>query len=601
MSDSQSGGRRTPGARRSLGARSDFTGFRMSRELPSHLTDWRLPPEWRWGTEGAWGEHRHYQELVDALGRSLSLVSAPDPEHARWLEMEARQLAHRNHPSIATTYHYWSGAGDSGRGPGYLRRWIAGETVGARLGRQGPDAVPSMLPIVHAVGSVLAYLHDGGAPHGALSLDAVWLGPTGRTWVIGWQWVVPSHALPAGLTPDRRWMPTPPEWGSEWRPSFASDQWQLAALAFALLAGELPPSEDVPPLRLVQPETPANVAAVFERALHPDPERRHHSISAMLRALDRAVGARTVLVVDGDARAGGTDTLEGEEARLRWATGDDYEVLAALGSGMFGSVWRVRDLTLGREVALKMLHPHVARDDRVVARFLREARLAAQLQHPAIVPIYDWDSRADVAWYTMELAEGGSLADLIARSGPRSLGELAPQLESLLDGLAAAHSAGVVHRDLKPENILIDRYWHWRIADFGIANATGEDVVGSTGTPAFAAPEQLLGEPHGAAADCFAVAAIVMYALTGELPFGGGDGKAILARQLTGTLDLQDFPPEVASWLRHGLAPRPEDRYADATEMRDSWVIAMEHAMRRDRRLPWWRRLLAGEEGIPAS
>src|SRR5687768_15546302 len=248
-----------------------------------------------------------------------------------------------------------------------------------------------MLPIVHAVGSLLADLHDGCSPHGALLLDLVWLGPTCCSLVIGWQWVVPAGALPAELTPDRHWMPTPPEWGREWRPTFASDQWQLAALAFALLAGELPPSEDVPPLRPVQPDTPAHVAAGFERALNPDPERRHHSLAARLRALDRAVGARTVLVVDVESRVGSTDSLEGEEARLRWATGDDYEVLAALGSGMFGSVWRVRDLTLGREVALKMLHPHVALDDRAVGRFRREARLAAQLAHPAIVPIYDWD------------------------------------------------------------------------------------------------------------------------------------------------------------------------------------------------------------------
>ena len=162
--------------------------------------------------------------------------------------------------------------------------------------------------------------------------------------------------------------------------------------------------------------------------------------------------------------------------RLRWALADDYEVLAALGSGSFGSVWRVRDLSLGREVALKLLHPHVARDERIVGRFRREAQLAAQLAHPAIVPIFDWDSRGDVAWYTMELAEGGSVADLIARSGPRPLTEIAPQVDFILSGLAAAHAVGIIHRDLKPENVLIDRYRRWRLADFGIANVTGEEV-----------------------------------------------------------------------------------------------------------------------------
>src|SRR3712207_4221540 len=104
-----------------------------------------------------------------------------------------------------------------------------------------------------------------------------------------------------------------------------------------------------------------------------------------------------------------------------------------------------------------MLHPGVASDDHAVASFRREARLAAQLAHPAIVPIYDWDGRGDVSWYTMELAEGGSVAELIAGSGPRSFVEIAPQVDLVLDALAAAHSIGVIHRDLKPENILIDR------------------------------------------------------------------------------------------------------------------------------------------------
>ena len=174
----------------------------------------------------------------------------------------------------------------------------------------------------------------------------------------------------------------------------------------------------------------------------------------------------------------------------------------------------MRDLTLGREVALKLLHPHVARDERIVGRFRREAQLAAQLAHPAIVPIFDWDSRGDVAWYTMELAEGGSVADLVARSGPRTLNEIAPQVDFILNGLAAAHAIGIVHRDLKPENVLIDRYGRWRLADFGIANATGEETAGASGTPAFAPPEQLLGEQQDAAADCFSLAAIVAFALT---------------------------------------------------------------------------------------
>jgi serine/threonine-protein kinase len=245
-------------------------------------------------------------------------------------------------------------------------------------------------------------------------------------------------------------------------------------------------------------------------------------------------------------------------------------------------------------VALKMLHPRVARDDAAVGRFRREAQLAAQLAHPAIVPVYDWDRRGDVAWYTMELAEGGSVAELIARSGPQPLAEIAPQVDLVLDGLSAAHGSGIVHRDLKPENILIDRYRRWRMSDFGIAYIPGETPGGPTGTPAFAAPEQLLGEPQGSSVDCFAMAAIVAFVLSGHPPFGDGDARAILARQLAGGLDVDVYHEALAEWLRRGLATAPDARFADAASMQRAWRATVSTVSRAERRAGWWRRLVFG-------
>ncbi|HEX6534478.1 MAG TPA: serine/threonine-protein kinase [Gemmatimonadaceae bacterium] len=575
---------------------------RVTRKLPEHLADWQLPAGWSWGAEGVQGEHRHYQEVVDGLGRSLSLVSAPDPAHAQWLAAEARFLAHRNHPSIPTTYDYWSGDPESRRGPGYVRRWISGETVSAHLRRTGTDDIASAVQLLRATGMALAYLHTAGTPHGAISGESVWRTPTGQLWLLAWEWALPKGDIPQGLAPERSWMPIPPEWkDGAWDPTFASDQWQLAALCFAALTGEYPPAE-LPPVTLVRPDCPRSVSRVIMRALARDPEERFHNVAALLRELDRAVGGRTSVFVSG-AVPGVRTAGDSEEARLRWATGEDYEVLARLGSGTFGSVWRVRDLTLEREVALKMLHPQVASDEGAVRRFRREAQLAAQLAHPAIVPIYDWDSNGGVSWYTMELAEGGSLADLVKRAGPRTVEQIAPQIDQVLDGLAAAHTIGIIHRDLKPENILIDRHRRWRIADFGVAKVSGEDLLsGTTGTPEFAAPEQLLGESQGPGVDCFEVAAITAFLLSGEPPFGSGDGRAILARELSGTVNLAGYPPAIADWLARGLAAQPEDRFADAGEMRDAWRRAVDAALGHDTRMPWWRRWLAHEtEAMPAS
>jgi serine/threonine-protein kinase len=571
------------------GPRSTERQRHVTRTLPPHIAGWQLPPEWRWGSEGISGDYRHYQEIVDGLGRSLALVTAPDPAHHRWLHAEAVRLGHRNHQSIPTTFHYW--AAQRERGPGYLRRWVSGESVAARFERLGAADVPYVLRILWSTGGTLAYLHDSGDVHGALTPDALWTTPTGRLWLLDWQWAVARDAIPAALAPRLESAPRPPEWESgEWLPTPQSDQWQLAAICFMLLTGEAPPAHDTPPVKLLRPETPESVATALDRALLPEPGERFPTMASMIRVAERGYGPEV------PARrltpAVGLAAVDEDERQVRDAVGDDYEILTRLGSGTFGTVWRARDLALEREVALKVLHPRVARDGDTVAAFWSEARLAAQLAHPAIVPIYDWDGRAGLSWYTMELAEGGSVAQLVARRGPRTVSAVGPHVELILEGLGAAHAIGVVHRDLKPENLLIDRYHRWRLTDFGIASALGERQDPAAGTLGFAAPEQLLGEPEGPAVDLFALTAIVVYVLTGELPFPGADAQTVLGRQLAELVDLSALPTPIAEWARVGLAPSPAERFSDAIAMRDAWRDAVSSTLIRERAFGWWRRFV---------
>ena len=566
----------TTGSHRTVGLRGPH---RTVVGVPPHLQGWQLPPGWRWGEEGVVTEYRHAHEVLDAFGRSLALITAPDPAHADWLFEEAKHLAHLNHPLFPTTYHFWTRFRDSVRGPGYLRRWITGETLGDRLRRTGAASVPDALRVLRTVGSALSYLHDIGSRHGAVAPDQLYITPTGRLWLLGWPWAIDRGVIPRDVSPDPLWVPGPAESGDGWAPTPKTDQWQLGALCFAMLAGELPPRTYAPPVYLVRPDCPQSIAQIIDQMLLIDPDMRFESVAEMLRLLERLTPATSAVSV------GVTDELhepraESDEQRLRWATGIDYEVLSKLGTGTFGSVWLVRDLSLEREVALKMLHRRVSEKEENVARFTREARLAARLRHPAIVPVYSLDRRGDVVWYTMELEEGGSLADLVARNGPRLLGEIADQVDAVLGALAVAHASGIIHRDLKPENILIDRYRNWRIADFGIASAFGEEYAGASGTPSFAAPEQLLGEPQGPAVDVFAAAAIVFFALTGRPPYAGTDGPSVLSQQLRGALDLSGFGSELGAWLRTGLATDANDRFQDAVAAQSAWLHVVRHVSR---------------------
>jgi eukaryotic-like serine/threonine-protein kinase len=274
----------------------------------------------------------------------------------------------------------------------------------------------------------------------------------------------------------------------------------------------------------------------------------------------------------GDAAVSANEDQARWEKRLRRALGDDYELLELLGTGGFGRVYRVRDLQLERLVALKVLHPSLIRDPSVVERFRREAQLAARLDHPNIVNIYDIGGRSGLIWYTMELIDGPSLAQLVERDGPLPLDQVLRLLREALSALAHAHGYGLVHRDIKPENLLIAGDGSLQITDFGLALALRGKFGGATsqsGTPQFASPEQLLGERVDQRSDLYSLAAVAYYALLGLPPFPGQTPEQVLAKQTTNQLpDAQEQRRDVSEGLEEvlerALSADVEKRYASA-------------------------------------
>jgi eukaryotic-like serine/threonine-protein kinase len=356
-----------------------------------------------------------------------------------------------------------------------------------------------------------------------------------------------------------------------------SDVYTAGALLYVAITGQEPPldSRNVRRPTELRPACPRALERIILRALQPAQDDRYLTAAEMLEdfASDAGSFETPALAVTPGSVADAEDNARWEK-RLRRALGDDYELLSLMGTGGFGRVYRARDLHLEREVALKVLQPLLTRDPEVVERFRREAQLAAGLNHPNIVNIYDIGGRSGLIWYTMELIDGPSLAQLVERDGPLPVERVLRLLREALSALAHAHGSGLVHRDIKPENILIDPGGSVQITDFGLALALRGKYGGATsqsGTPQFASPEQLLGERVDQRSDLYSLAAVAYYALLGVPPFPGATVEQVLARQTTNQFPTtrerrEDVSDSLEQVLDRALSADVNRRYPSAAE-----------------------------------
>ena len=253
-----------------------------------------------------------------------------------------------------------------------------------------------------------------------------------------------------------------------------------------------------------------------------------------------------------------------------------YELGDELGEGGMATVFRARDRELRRDVAVKVLFPHLARRTEVVRRFHREARAAAGLEHPNILRIYDVGGAEgeDPPYIVMELIRGRTLLQEIEQRGAM-LAEIAACIGALLgDALAAAHAAGVIHRDIKPANVLIAPGGRLLLADFGVARLEAEDsLVTRTGallgTPAYMSPEQASGDIATAQSDVYSLGATLYQLATGALPYGGSPAKVmsmIAAGNLVAPVRRKpSCGPDLSRLIERVMAAEPGARPASAT------------------------------------
>jgi serine/threonine-protein kinase len=256
---------------------------------------------------------------------------------------------------------------------------------------------------------------------------------------------------------------------------------------------------------------------------------------------------------------------------------EKYEVLDEIGHGGMATVYRARDSSLDRFVALKVLHPHLQRTSEARARFTREAKSVAKLRHPHILEIYDYSGEAsDETYIAAELLTGPTLKDFVVDRQ-----ELPPEIAAcialqLADALSEAHAKGIIHRDVKPENVLIHEDRCVKLTDFGIAYMVDTHTFTATGqilgSPGHMAPEQVEGGTCDARSDVFSLGTVLYFCATGRLPFVGRNPhhllKLLLGGEYPDPLRLQPaIGADLGAIMHKALARDPEDRYQSASEM----------------------------------
>ncbi len=271
---------------------------------------------------------------------------------------------------------------------------------------------------------------------------------------------------------------------------------------------------------------------------------------------------------------------------LESLTGNRYTVERLLAEGGMGAVYVAKHKGLGHQVAIKILPPDVATSEVRLARFRREAALAAHLSHPHIVQVFEFDVARGIAYLVMPLIQGEALDQRLKREGPLPLAAVRELIRQVGSALSFAHARGVVHRDVKPSNILYEfATGRWLLTDFGVAHGSvGDDTTitqtgAAIGTPAYMAPEQAAGRPVDARTDLYALACVAYEALTGRLPSTFDPEEA--ARALVA--ERRDISLRFARALGRGLAPAPERRPSGV----EAWRDELSRAERTTTVRPW--------------
>src|SRR5438876_6186744 len=280
--------------------------------------------------------------------------------------------------------------------------------------------------------------------------------------------------------------------------------------------------------------------------------------------------------VSGGDGPGSTSSVDIVRERLQRIVEGKYKIERLLGKGGMGAVFLAHDLTLEREVAIKVLPPDISMDEHIVKRFQQEAKMSAKLDHTNIIPIYRVESEGGLNYFVMKYIAGTSLEDVLDQKQPLTIDYIQRVLWEAACALGHAHQRGVVHRDVKPANIMFDHDGRVMLTDFGISKAlqaasgfTGTGMI--IGTPHYMAPEQAKGSSVDGRADEYSLAVVGYRMITGELPYTGDSVHTILYKHIfeevpSVAAKRTDAPPFLTAAISRALSKEPDQRFATMEE-----------------------------------